>query len=110
MKMDKEQREKRIKILKLRKEEDEEEIKDIDEELRYLDLPEQIIKEFQLMFGWPRISQELQLEKALGKDLYNKLYNEISMIIEKCARMVPDYEEQKKSCKICDKIKELFHD
>jgi len=63
-------------------------------ELKYEEIPDRLRDEFRLMYGWPKISQSLLLEKKLDKETYEALYKAIEEIIEKIVRQVP---ESKKS-------------
>ncbi len=63
-------------------------------ELKWVSIPDKMRDEFKLMFGWPKLTQELTLEKKLDKETYNKLYIGMEAIIERVVAYVP---ESKKS-------------
>lgn len=85
--MEKDKIEKRIKQI-------EEEKKLLEVELKWAGIPDRMRDEFKVMFGWPKVSQELGLAKKLDSETYKRLYDEIEKIIERVVLMVP---ESKKS-------------
>lgn len=98
------------KQLQLKKNKLEDLVKEVDKELKYLEIPEKLRDRFKLMFGWPRIDQELQLQKKLDKETYNKLYSEIKEIIEEVVKEVPEYKDAKETkCSKCESIKNIIN-
>lgn len=84
-------------------------IEELDKQIRHEDIPEHMRKEWELMFGWPKISTELGLRDKLDKDTYNKLYDQVLEKIQKIANMVPDYKNVKdKECWRCIKVQEVY--
>lgn len=65
-------------------------ISDLKEERRPFEVAERIRDRWELGFGWPRISQELQLKKKLDPETYEKLYKEVADIIDDVALEVED--------------------
>ena len=66
------------------------EIKELKEQRQPFEVAERIRDKWKIMFGWPRISQELSLAKKLDKETYEKLYREVEKVIDEVARMVED--------------------
>lgn len=94
--------------LEARKKEIEFEKLSIEAELKHLDLPENMRKEFETGFGWPRISQSLMLKDKLDEELYDKLFKEVQELVYKIAKMVPAWKDSSKPCENCHAIKSLL--
>lgn len=80
--MTKEEIEKRIETNK-------KETKKLEEELRWVELPDKIRAEFHTQFGLPAIMQSLSIESKLGKETTDKLYGELKELCEKIVGMIP---------------------
>ena len=69
------------------------------EKLKHIGVPDEMRKQFELGFGWPKLAQELLLEKKLDKETFNALYKGMKNIVEDIVKMVPKWEDVEKSNK-----------
>lgn len=94
--------------LKLREKELDFEKKLVQDELKHLQLPDEMRNEWRVQFGFPKIAQELGLRDKLNKETFEKLESEVANVIEKIIVMVPSYEHVKLPCQTCAKIKDIL--
>ncbi len=81
------------------------ELEEIEAELKYEAIPENMRDMWKTQFGWPKISQSLGLRSKLDKETYEALYKEVMDKIEEIAKMVPPYEKHDRPCPKCNEIK-----
>lgn len=95
--------------LELEKSKLEARISELNKQLEHAKLPEKMRMEWDRGFGWPKLRQELSLDKKLEQEDLDKLFNGVSKIIETIANMVPPWENTEKGCWKCDEIRSILN-
>lgn len=83
-------------------------LENIEDKIKYAELPEQLSRMFDVGGGWPRISQSLGLKDKLDKETYEALYTEMTNLVFEISKMVPPYEQTSHRCFYCSEVRSLL--